>query len=131
MLRNLLTTSAFIAAALVLYRYRHAIWNALVLFDRRNVQRIRDEEREKSDPVAHFRHTLSVAEEQVEEISEITETDERLGTLVTRFVFEGERFATRFDAERVRAEKIRAIARGFYQELPAALAQRKRDDKLN
>ena len=57
--------------------------------------------------------------------------DERLGTPVTRFVFEGEQFATRFDAERVRAEKIRTIARGFYVELPTALAQRKRDDKLN
>jgi hypothetical protein len=50
---------------------------------------------------------------------------------VTRYVFEGEQFASRFDAERVRAEKIRAIARGFYVELPRALATRKSDDKLN
>jgi hypothetical protein len=49
---------------------------------------------------------------------------------VTRFVFEGEQFATRFDAERVRAEKIRAIARGFYVELPRALAQRKQDEQV-
>jgi hypothetical protein len=131
LLRDLLTTSAFIGVALVIYRYRRDLWSALVRFDQRNVQRIRDQEREKSDPIAHFRHTLKVAEEQVEEIAEITVPDERLGTPVTRFVFEGEQFATRFDADRVRAEKIRTIARGFYMELPTALAQRKRDDKLN
>ncbi|MGZ5852596.1 MAG: hypothetical protein ACXWK2_00105 [Rhizomicrobium sp.] len=131
MLRDLLTTSAFIAVMLVIYRFRRDIVAAFVRFDQRNVKRIEDEQRDRTDPIAHFRHTLRVAEEQVEEVSEITVPDERLGTPVTRFVFEGEQFATRFDAERVRAEKIRSIARGFYVELPTALAQRKRDDKLN
>ena len=131
MLRDLLTTSAFIAVMLVIYRFRRDIVAAFVRFDQRNVKRIEDEQRDRTDPIAHFRHTLKVAEEQVEEVSEITVPDERLGTPVTRFVFEGEQFATRFDAERVRAEKIRSIARGFYIELPTALAQRKRDDKLN
>jgi len=131
LLRDLLTTSAFIAVMLVIFRFRHDIAAALARFDRRNVQRLADEQRDRSDPIAHFRHTLKVAEEQVEEVSEITVADERLGTPVTRFVFEGEQFASRFDAERVRAEKIRAIARGFYVELPRALAQRKQDDKLN
>ncbi len=131
MLRDLLTTSAFIAVMLVIYRFRRDIVAAFVRFDQRNVRRIQEQEREKSDPIAHFRHTLKVAEEQVEEISEITVQDPRLGTPVSRFVFEGEQFATRFDAERVRAEKIRTIARGFYRELPTALAQRTRDDKLN
>jgi hypothetical protein len=130
-LRDLLTTSAFIAVMLVIYRFRHDLAAALARFDRRNVQRLADEQRDRSDPIAHFRHTLKAAEEQVEDVSEITAVDERLGTPVTRFVFEGEQFATRFDAERVRAEKIRAIARGFYVELPRALAQRKQDDKLN
>jgi hypothetical protein len=131
LLRDLLTTSAFIAVMLVIYRFRRDIVAAFVRFDQRNVKRIEDEQRDRTDPIAHFRHTLKVAEEQVEEVSEITVPDERLGTPVTRFVFEGEQFATRFDAERVRAEKIRSIARGFYVELPTALAQRKRDDKLN
>ena len=131
MLRDLLTTSAFIAVMLVIYRFRRDIVAAFVRFDQRNVRRIREQEREKTDPIAHFRHTLKVAEEQVEEISEITVPDPRLGTPVTRYVFEGEQFASRFDAERVRAEKIRGIARGFYMELPTALAQRKHDDKLN
>ena len=131
MLRDLLTTSAFIALMLVIYRYRHDIVAALTRFDARNVKRIADEQRDKSDPIAHFRHTRKVAEEQVEDVGEITVSDEKLGTHVTRYVFEGEQFASRFDAERVRAEKIRAIARGFYVELPTALAARKQDGKLN
>ena len=131
MLRDLLTTSAFIAVLLVVYRYRHDIMTALTRFDARNVKRIQDEQRDRSDPIAHFRHTLKVAEEQVEEVGEITVDDERTGTPVTRYVFEGEQFTSRFDAERVRAEKIRAIARGFYVELPRALAARQQDGKLN
>ena len=131
MLRDLLTTSAFIAVMLVIYRFRHDIVAALVRFDQRNVKRIADEQRDRTDPIAHFRHTLKIAEEQVEEVNEITVRDPRLGTDVVRYVFEGEQFTSRFEAERVRAEKIRNIARGFYVELPRALAQRKSDDKLN
>ena len=131
MLRDLLTTSFFIAVLLVLYRFRDEISAALARFDARNVKRIEDEQRDRSDPIAHFRHTLKVAEEQVEEVGEITVHDERLGTPVTRYVFEGEQFATRSDAERVRADKVRSIARGFYVELPTALAARKQDGKLN
>jgi hypothetical protein len=46
---------------------------------------------------------------------------------VTRYVFEGEQFATRTEAERVRAEKIRAIARGYYMDLPIALSEHRKD----
>lgn len=116
---------------LVIYRFRHDIMAAVRRFDQRNVKRIADEQRDRSDPIAHFRHTLKVAEEQVEDVSEITVRDPRLGTDIVRYVFEGEQFTSRFEAERVRAEKIRNIARGFYVELPRALAQRKSDDKLN
>jgi hypothetical protein len=131
LLRDLLTTSLIIAALLVIFRYRHEIAAALARFDARNVKRIEQEQRDRTDPIAHFRHTLKVAEEQVEDVSEITVADERLGTPVTRYVFEGEQFSSRFEAERVRAEKIREIARGFYVELPRALANRKQDGKLN
>jgi len=37
-------------------------------FDERNVARLEQERRDKADPVAHFRHTLSVAGEQVEDV---------------------------------------------------------------
>ncbi len=130
MLRQILATSLFILVALIVYRFRFWIVARVKRFDAENVRRIAEQERDKADPLAHYRHTLKVAEEQVEAVSEIVEPDERLGTPVTRYLFEGERFADRADAERVRAEKIRAIARGYYQDLPVALAER-RKDKLN
>jgi hypothetical protein len=131
LVRDLLTACAFIAVMILVYRYHRDIMAALARFDARNVKRIEDEQRDRTDPIAHFRHTLKVAEEQVEDVSEITVPDSRLGTDVVRYVFEGEQFTSRFEAERVRAEKIRNIARGFYVELPRALAARKSDDKLN
>ncbi len=60
------------------------------------------EMRDRADSLAHFRHTLKLAEEQVEEVGEIDAIDERLGTPVTRYVFEGELFATRDEAEAAR-----------------------------
>ena len=131
MVRDLLTACAFLAVMILVYRYHRDIMAALARFDARNVRRIAEEQRDRTDPIAHFRHTLKVAEEQVEDVSEITVPDSRLGIDVVRYVFEGEQFTSRFEAERVRAEKIRNIARGFYVELPRALAQRKSDDKLN
>ncbi len=130
MLSQIIGTFLVIVAALVAYRYRRRIVERLKRFDDENVRRIAEQARDRADPLAHFRHTLRTAEEQVEAVSEIVEPDERLGTPVTRYLFEGERFASRADAERVRAEKIRAIARGYYQDLPVALAER-RKDKLN
>ena len=130
MIRDLLTAFAIIVVAILIYRYQHRIADALRRFDARNVRRIREQEAEKADPLAHFKHTLKTAEEQVEEVSEITVSDARLGTPVTRYVFEGEHFASRREADNARAEKIRAIARGYYMELPRALAER-REDKLH
>ena len=130
MIENLITVFLALVAGIVVYRFRFAILAALRRFDDRNVRRIAEQERDKVDPLAHYRHTLRTAEEQVEEVSEVVDSDARLGTPVTRYLFEGERFATRAEAERVRAEKIRAIAKGFYMDLPVALAER-RKDKLN
>ena len=130
MIRDLLTVFGFLAVALLTYRYHEAIAAALRRFDARNVRRIQEQEQERADPLAHFKHTLKTAEEQVEAVSEITVADERLGTPVTRFLFEGQQYASRREAEAARAEKIRAIARGYYMELPRALAER-RGDKIN
>jgi hypothetical protein len=130
MIRDVLGVFLFVAVLIAVYRYHRVAIDALRRFDARNVRRIEEQERERGDPLAHFRATLKTAEEQVEAVSEITVSDERLGTPVTRYLFEGERFATRAEAERARAEKIRAIARGYYQDLPVALAER-RKHKLN
>lgn len=131
MTRDLLTVFGFLVVAILVYRYHRAIGDALRRFDQRNVKRIRDQEAEKADPLAHFKHTLRTAEEQVESVSEITALDERLGTPVTRYVFEGQHFGTRWEADNARAEKIRAIARGYYMELPTALAERRGNETLH
>ncbi len=131
MLENLFTAAAFILAGILFYRFHPAILAALARFDARNRARIEAEERDRSDSLAHFRHTLRLAEEQFEAVSEVQTTDERTGVSITRYVFEGETFATRREAERMREEKVRKKARQFYVELPAALAARKEDGKLN
>ena len=58
------------------------------------------------------------------ELTEVTVSDERTATPVTRYVFQGETFATRMEAEKARANIVGQIARGFYAELPKALAAR-------
>jgi hypothetical protein len=127
MLEQVVWAFLFIVAALAVYRWRHEIIGGLKRFDADNVRRIAEQERDKADPIAHYRHTLHTAEEQVEEVSEVVDSDARLGTPITRYLFEGERFATRTEAERARAEKIRAIARGYYMDLPVALSERRKD----
>jgi hypothetical protein len=128
---NLTTAVLTVIAALALYWLGPKIVNAFKRFDDENRDRIESEWRDRRDHAAHFRHTLEVAQEQVDEILEVGETDPRTGTPVKRYVFEGVRYATRDEAEYVRAEKIGDIARGFYHDLPAALAARKGDGRLN
>jgi len=127
---NLTTTALVIVAGLLAYRLWPAVFAALKRFDARNRARIEGQMRDRYDHLAHFRHAIDVAEEQVEDVAEVEESDPRTATPATRYVFEGVRYATRDEAERVRAEKIGAIARGFYRDLPAALAARKGDGKL-
>lgn len=127
---RLVTTAIVLLAAIILLRFWPRILARLRQFDAANVARIQQEQTDRNDQLAHFRHTLGTAEEQVEDVSEITELDPRTASSVTRYVFEGERFATRWEAEKARAQKIGDIARGFYRELPAALAHRGKD-RLN
>jgi len=129
-LGQLLTIFVVILAALLAYRYHRPVLAALKRFDDANRARIEGEIRDRADSLAHFRHTLKIAEEQVEEIVEITVPDERTGRPVKRYLFEGEVFADKREALRARDEKIRIKARAFYMELPAALAARKQDGKL-
>jgi hypothetical protein len=127
----LLQAAAIILAGILFYRYHRQIFAALRRFDLQNRIRQEQEYRDRQDSLAHFRHTLKRAEEQVEDIGEITLSDVKTGTAVTRYLFEGERFATKKDAENARADKVRALARKFYMELPAALAARRDDGRLH
>jgi hypothetical protein len=124
---RLITTAVFLLIAIAIIRFWPRIRTAFERFDADNVARIKQEQIDRNDQLAHFRHTIGVSQEQVEEVFEISELDPRTASSVTRYVFEGERFATRMEAEKVRAQKIGDIARGFYRELPAALAHRGKD----
>ncbi len=128
---SLYTTAGLLLIAILVYRFRAEILAVLKHFDERNVARQEEEKRDRTDPVAHYKHTLRLANEQVEEVGELVERDERTGDDVTRYVFEGEKFATRREAEAARDTVVVAKARIFYRELPAALAARRGNDKLN
>ena len=114
-MENVYWAAAFVLAGILLYRFGLP---ALRRFDAENVARITRQEQDKSDPDAHIRHALEVAEEQVEPVTEI-----RTGDAV-QFLFEAQIFSDRADAEEARANRIGVIARRFYAELPQALAGR-------
>lgn len=125
------STAGLVLALILLYRFR-AIWlGALKRFDETNVARLEQEQKDKRDPLAHFRHTLILAGEEVEEVQEIVEPDARTGDPVVRYVFNAEKFATRDEAEQARNVVVVAKARVFYKDLPAALAAKRGRDKLN
>jgi chemotaxis regulatin CheY-phosphate phosphatase CheZ len=124
---SLITTAVLIIAAILLYRFRAPLIAALRRFDARNVERIEEEIGDRRDRLAHYKHTLRLAEEQVEDVSEIAARDARTGQALRRYVFEGEQFATRDEAEAARQRSIVAKARKFYEELPAALAHRRKE----
>jgi hypothetical protein len=119
---NVLWACAFVLACIAFYRYGLP-W--LKRFDDKNVARIAQQERDKSDANAHIRHALDVAEQQVEEVQEI-----QAGT-ATHYLFEAQVFATREEAEEMRARRIGAVARRFYEELPAALMGREPPQNLS
>jgi len=114
-MENVLWACAFVLVCIGFYRYGLPI---LKRFDQANVARIAREQRDRAEPNAHIRHALEVADEQVEEVQEI-----KVGSL-SHFLFEAEIFASREEAEEVRARRVGVVARRFYEELPAALMSR-------
>ena len=114
-IENMLWACAFVLACIGFYRFGLP---RLKRFDRANVARIAQQERDKADANAHFRHALDVANEQVEEVQEIKTGD------VTHYLFEAQVFATRDEAEAMRAQRVGVVARRFYEELPTALMAR-------
>src|SRR5579862_6802470 len=113
-MRDLYSMAALILAAILLYGFRRPILARLKEFDARNAERRAEELRDRRDRLAHFRHTLRLAEEQVEEIGETVAADARTGDPVKIYLFEGERFLSRDEAEAARNEAIVVKARSFY-----------------
>jgi hypothetical protein len=122
---DLYTTVAIVLALILVFGFRERILSYLKHFDDRNEKRRLEELDDRRDRLAHFKHTMRLAGEQVEEIGEITEPDSRTGTPVKFYLFEGERFLSRDEAEAARNEIVVAKARDFYKELPRALAERR------
>ena len=122
MLENVFWACGFVLTCILLYRFGLP---ALKRFDAQNVSRIEQQERDKADPTAHIRHALETAEEQVEQISEVKTA------AGVQYLFEAQLFLTRDEAEEARANRIGAIARRFYAELPQALAGRETRSPLS
>lgn len=123
-MHSLYMTAGLVLAAIFAYRFHRQILAALARFDARNMARRFEEARDRHDRLAHYRHTIRLAEEQVDSIEEITVADERTSMPVRRYLFAGETFLSRKEAEAARQDAVLAKAREFYVELPAALAQR-------
>jgi len=113
MLENVYWACGFVLAALLFWRFGVP---RLKSFDRQNVARIRQQEQDKQDANAHIRHALRVADEQVEPVQEI-----KVGA-ATHYLFEAQVFATRAEADEMRARRVGSVARRFYEDLPSALA---------
>ena len=115
--RNLLIVAAILAVVALFLAFRHRIVGALKRFDARNVARRAEEARALYDGYAHYRQTVELAEEQVEEVTKFRTTDARTGEPSERYVFLGIQYATRREAEAARHEAIIEKAREFYMEL--------------
>lgn len=112
---NVYWACAFVLACIGFYKFALP---RLKRFNEANVARIAQQARDTSDSNAHIRHALDIASEQVEEVQVITVGD------VTHYVFEAQAFATRDEAEEMRARRVGVVARRFYEELPMALMSR-------
>jgi hypothetical protein len=123
-MRDLFSMAAFLLVLILLYGFRRPILAALKRFDEANIARRTEETHDRVDRLAHFKHTLRLAEEQVEDVTEMIGRDTRTGSPITLFVFEGEQFHSRDEAEAARNEAIVAKAREFYRELPVELMRR-------
>jgi len=119
---NVLWACVFVLACLAFYQFGLPI---LKRFDAENRHRIAQQERDKADANAHVRHALDIADQQVEEVQEV-----KVGSL-SHFLFEAEIFATREEAEEMRARRVGSVARRFYEELPAALMGRETPQNLS
>jgi|GEM_PF-697845 len=114
---NVVTLAVLFVLAATLYKFRARIFLALRRFDTRNAFRRYEELKDRHDRFAHYKHTVRMAEEEVEGVSEMTMPDERTGTPVTRFLFLGEHYATSDEAEMARRAAVMAKARDFYLDL--------------
>jgi len=116
-LTNLFILSAVFLGGILFYRYRERILGPLLRFDARNRARRIEEIQARHDRFAHYRQTLALAGEQIEEVSKIREKDARTGEPLVRYLFLGEVYPTLKEAEEARFVAVVEKAREFYKDL--------------
>src|SRR5437868_2604601 len=99
---DLITVILIFFAGMLAYAFRHRILEPLRRFEARNTRRRAEEARALYDKHAHYRQTVEFAQEEIEEVSKITVPDERTGEPVARYLFLGDQYPTRSEAEAVR-----------------------------
>ena len=126
MISNLINLALILFGAVLLYGLRGRLVSALQRFEARNARRRAEELRALMDRYAHYRQTVEFAEEQVEPVTILTLSDSRTGVPVDRYVFLGEQYATRKDAEEARHAAVIEKAREFYIDLDRIYLSRRR-----
>ena len=76
---NLLTLAAIFILAALAYRFRERLFAPLRRFEARNTARRAEEFQALFDRNAHYRQTVKLAEEQVEEVMKTSAVDPRTG----------------------------------------------------
>jgi len=114
---NLISVALFLLAGALIYKFRLRILLPLRRFEANNAARRAEEARALFDRYAHYRQTVQLAEEQVEEVSKLKVADPRTGEPLDRYVFLGVTYGTRREAETARHEVVIEKAREFYIDL--------------
>jgi len=114
---NLFSALLILFGVVLVCAFRYRIFAALRRFEANNALRRAEEARALFDRYAHYRQTVRFAEEEVEEVAKLTVRDERTGEPLTRYIFLGEQFATRKEAEAARYAAVIERAREFYKDL--------------
>src|ERR1700704_6371695 len=76
---NLVSLALILLAAALFYRFRESILMPLRRFEANNAARRGEEARALFDRYAHYRQTVQLAEEQVEEVTKLRAADARTG----------------------------------------------------
>jgi hypothetical protein len=127
---DLFTAVLILFGVVLVFGFRYRILAGLRRFEANNALRRAEEARALFDRYAHYRQTVKFAEEEIEEVTKIRVPDERTGEPVTRYVFLGEQYATRKEAEAARYAVIIERAREFYKDLDRIyLSRRQRPER--
>ncbi|HXJ01637.1 MAG TPA: hypothetical protein VNH44_10460 [Micropepsaceae bacterium] len=114
---DLVTVILVFLVGMLIYGFRRRLLEPLRRFETRNARRRAEEARALYDKHAHYRQTVEFAQEEIEEVAKITARDERTGEPVARYLFLGDRYPTRSEAEAVRFAMVIEKAREFYKDL--------------